>query len=137
MGAVHKVFAVPELLEAVLINIPLLDLVLATTISHTFQDTISSSSILRKRLRDEPMPLFACLRPGKPDTEDLCNVDKTAPWFFRTQAIDGLVIILRLDSLSIQLFVPNDGAIPTRGLDSRRTEVRIYSFEKMGTSRMS
>ena len=133
MGAVDKVFAVPELLEAVLIDIPLVDLVLATTISHTFQDTISSSSILRKRLRDEPMPLFACLRPGKQDTEDVCNVDRTTPWFFRTQVDDGLVIVLRQDSLSIQLVVPSDRNTSIRRLDSTRTEVSVRKLAEVGS----
>ena len=126
MSAVDKVLAVPELLEAVLIDVPLLDLVLATTISRTFQDTISSSSILRKRLRNEPMPLFACLRPGEPDTEDVCNVDVTTPWFFSTPVNFGTVVVLQLDSLKAQLFVPNDGSIPICRLDSKRMEVSVF-----------
>lgn len=130
MSAVQKVLAVPELLEAVLINVPLLDLVIATTVCHGFYDTISSSMGLRKRLRDEPMPLFACLCLGQPDTEDICNVDQTTPWFFRTPVDHGIVIFVRLEGLSIQTFIPNDRTSRIQTLDCARTEVSIVKPAK-------
>ena len=123
MGAANRVFGVFELLEAVLIGMPLFDLVQATTVCHTFQDTISSSKKLRDRLQSEPVPLFALLCPGKPETEDICNVDNTSPWFFRTNVENGIVVILQTKDTDIQLFVPHDRKNKVCSLHSRRTKV--------------
>lgn len=128
MGPANRVFEVVELLEAVLIDLPLFDLVLATTLCHTFRDTISSSKKLRDRLRNEPVPLFAPFCPGKPESEDICNVDKTSPWFFRTMVEHGNVLILRTKDTDLQLFVPNDRKHEVCRLNSRRTKVRSSSY---------
>lgn len=121
MNSANKVFLVFELLEAILVDIPLYDLILATTISQTFQETVSSSRILRPRLREEHIPLFATLYPGEAETEDICNVGKETPWLFRTQVDTGIVLVLRTRDYDIQLHVPFDQTEPLRILDSRQT----------------
>ena len=123
MGAVERVFAVVELLEAILIDVPLFDLVLATSVSHAFNDTIFSSTILRNRLYREPTPVFVRSRPQEPESEDICNVDDTTPWFFRSPVDDGVVIVLHLESFKIHLFVPNAKQTAIAMLDSRQTKV--------------
>ena len=123
MSAASRLFAIFELVEAVLIDVPLFDIILATTISHTFHDTISSSKTLRNRLEREPVPLFAPLCPGRPESEDICNVDDTTPWFFRTSVDNGVVLALHTESINIQLFVPNDRLKKVCRLDSKRTTV--------------
>jgi hypothetical protein len=128
MGPANGVFEVVELLEAVLIDLPLFDLVLATTLCHTFRDTISSSKTLRDRLRSEPVPLFAPFCPGKPETEDICNLDNTSPWFFRTSVEHGIVLILRTKDTDLQLYVPNNRKHEVCRLNSRRTKVRSSNY---------
>lgn len=123
MGAASRVFAVFELLEAILIDVPLFDLVLATAVCHTYKDTISSSKKLRHRLQNEPVPVFAPYCPGIPETEDICNVDNTSPWFFRTVVENGIVLILQTKDIDLQLFIPDDRKHEVCRLHSRRTKV--------------
>ena len=126
MSAANRVFAIFELLEAILIDVPLLDLLLATAISTNSQNCISSSKRLRDRLHNEPIPVFAPLCIGKSETEDICNVDKSTPWFFRTDVDGGHVLVLQDASMRLHLHVPDEHRRCICVLDSSRTRVRSH-----------
>ena len=128
MSAANRVFAIFELLEAILIDLPLLDLLLATTISHAFQHCTSSSKRLRDRLNSEPIPIFAPLHVGERATDDICNVDKSTPWVFRTDVDGGHVLVLQNASIRIHLHVPNEHRKHICVSDSRRTRVQGHRF---------
>lgn len=125
-------FAVFELFEAVLIEIPLFDLVLATTICRTFHDTISSSTKLRNRLTSEHIPLFVPFCAGEAETEDICNVDNTSPWFFRTLVDHGTVLILRTRDANIHLYIPDDSKKRICKTDGSRTKVLPSILQRDG-----
>ena len=127
MRAFHRVFNVFELGEAVLTLLPLYDLVLAVSVCQTFRHVVLNSNVVRMRLRNEPIPVFARFQPGDPLTEDLCNVNERTPWFFRTTVTRGIVIVLRTAEENIQLHIPDDPQKPAHFLDGRRTAVIAHS----------
>ena len=123
MDAPNKVFSICELAEAILIHLPLYDLVLATTVCQNFRGTLLSSVAIRERLQNDPLPVFAQFVPGRSSTEDLCNVNENTTWFFRTRVAHGIVITLRTVNRDIQLYVPDDPQRMILRADSKQTKV--------------
>ena len=123
MNAAQRVFDMYELAELILLPLPLYDLLLATTISQSFREVVMSSTSVRRRLENEAIPVFACFQPGDRSTEDLCNLNKGTPWFFRTNVSLGSVLALSIVNLSIELYIPHDERDAVLMLDSKCTTV--------------
>ena len=121
--AARRVFDIHELVENILIHLPLYDLLLATKICFSFLQVVLSSRDIRKRLQWEVIPVFANFFPGKPKSEDLCNINTETPWFFRMKVSCGFVIVLKVAHEDVQLCIQDAPAGPIRILDSKRTVV--------------
>ena len=125
MAAAPQVFGVYELTEAILMHLPLYDLLISISVCRSFRQVTMTSTVLRGRLRKEPVPVFARLRAGDQRSEDLCNVNEITSWIFRTTVDDGFVLIFKTADAEIQLHVPHDPIIPICVLDCRRMKVQL------------
>ncbi|KAJ8069376.1 hypothetical protein OCU04_003030 [Sclerotinia nivalis] len=63
-SSVQTVFAIPELLELILLQLPFLDLVRAQMISQSFYDVIDSSNLLQQALFFRASPATSFPRPN-------------------------------------------------------------------------
>lgn len=124
MDAKQKVLGVYELVEAILIHLSLYDLLHASTVCQKFSEVVLTSRTIRRRLESEPIPVFARFQPDDPSTEDLCNVNRSTPWFFRTSVNHGLILILGTAIDNVQLYIPYDQNLSVQMLDGKRTMVR-------------
>lgn len=68
-----KVFAIPELLEAILLELPTRDLLLAQAVNVGFRDTIKSSIEIRRALFYEQTPASTSDAQAKPRINPLIN----------------------------------------------------------------
>lgn len=82
MSAESRVFALPELLEAILLHLPLVDILLAQRVDRTFRDGIKASPALQKALFLRPDDDYSLQLIGTmPISEDCvshlhCEIDK-------------------------------------------------------------
>ncbi|KAK3720852.1 hypothetical protein LTR37_003515 [Vermiconidia calcicola] len=124
MSAVTRVFDVYELTENNYFHLPIYDLVLATALCQQWFQLASRSKKIREHLEYAQLPSFVPYRPGDTSSTDMCNVNVETQWLFRTTVNCGNVITLKVESKSIELFIPGEHELPLAFLDVSRTEVR-------------
>lgn len=115
----QDVFGIYELLEGILLHLPLYNMLLAVTTCRHWLHVASTSSEIRSRLLLDYIPRYARLQPSSRVSEDLCNEDSSTPWFFRTAVEGGTIVILRLKCEKVQVFVPRDVNAAFRLLDNQ------------------